>query len=87
VLSLFDCAPSAQQPYTRDGLDIHANQAGASILMHLRPRWSVPQRLVGHARRASAEDGHVLVELLVGELSAIVAKALVEEWPAPTGPS
>jgi hypothetical protein len=94
VLSLFDCAPSAQQPYTRDGLDIHANQAETSILMHLRPEMVRADRLVdepdvtpelvfsydikattrsgvvGHARRASGEDGHALVELLVGELSA-----------------
>jgi len=43
--------------------------------------------VVGHARRASAEDGKALVELLVDELSKIVAKALVEQWPEPPGPS
>jgi creatinine amidohydrolase len=111
VLSLFDCAPSAQMAYTRDGSDIHANQAETSILMHLRPEMVRADRLVdepdvtpglvfsydmkattrsgvvGHARRASAGDGKALVELLVDELSAIVAKALVEKWPEPPGPS
>src|SRR5258708_18208116 len=111
VLSLFDCTPSAHKAYTRDGLDIHANQAETSILMHLRPEMVRADRLVdepdgtpglvfsyakkattrtgvvGHARRASAVDGKALVELLVGELSAIVAKALVEKWPAAPGPS
>ena len=111
VLSLFDCAPSAHKAYTRDGLDIHANQAETSILMHLRPEMVRADRLVDepdvtpglvfsydmkattrsgvvdHARRASAEDGKALVELLVGELSAIVAKALIEQWPEPPGPS
>jgi creatinine amidohydrolase len=111
VLSLFDCAPSAHRAYTRDGLDIHANQAETSILMHLRPEMVRADRLVdepdvtpglvfsydmkattrsgvvGHARRASAEDGKALVELLVDELSAIVAKALIEQWPEPPGPS
>src|SRR5260370_1098477 len=43
--------------------------------------------VVGHARRASAEDGKALVELLVDELSKIVARALVEQWPEPPGPS
>jgi len=43
--------------------------------------------VVGHARRASAEDGRQLVDLLVGELTAIVVKALAEAWPTPPGPS
>ncbi len=111
VVSLFDCAPSAQKAYTRDGFDIHANQSETSILMHLRPEMVRADRLVdepdvtpglvfsydmkattrsgvvGHARRASAEDGKALVELLVDELSKIVARALVEQWPEPPGPS
>ena len=40
-----------------------------------------------NARRALADDGKALVELLVDELSKIVASALVEQWPAPPGPS
>src|SRR5260221_11883537 len=46
VLSLFGCAPSAHKAYTRDGLDIHANQAETSILMHLRPEMVRADRLV-----------------------------------------
>jgi creatinine amidohydrolase len=43
VLSLFDCAPSAHKAYTRDGLDIHANQAETSILMQRRRRSCAPR--------------------------------------------
>src|SRR5260221_11020724 len=46
LLSVFDCAPSAHKAYTRDGLDIHANQAETSILMHLRPEMVRADRLV-----------------------------------------
>jgi creatinine amidohydrolase len=37
VLSLFDATPRLATAYTRDALDLHANQAETSILMHLRP--------------------------------------------------
>lgn len=46
VLSLFDCSPRLAAAYTRDGLDIHANQAETSILMHLRPEMVRPEKAV-----------------------------------------
>lgn len=42
--------------------------------------------VVGHARRASAEDGRALAEMLVEDIAAIVRRALAEEWPVPPGP-
>ena len=41
--------------------------------------------VVGHARRASAADGKALTDMLVEDLTAIVTKALTEEWPEPPG--
>lgn len=46
VLSLFDATPRLSQAYTRDALDLHANQAETSILMHLRPETVRPDKLV-----------------------------------------
>ena len=43
--------------------------------------------VVGHARRASAEDGKNLTDLLVDDFEAIVRKALAEDWPTPPGPA
>jgi creatinine amidohydrolase/Fe(II)-dependent formamide hydrolase-like protein len=43
--------------------------------------------VVGHARRASAEDGKALAEMLVDDLTEIVKKALVEPWPEVPGPA
>jgi creatinine amidohydrolase len=42
--------------------------------------------VVGHARRASATDGQIMVDMLVEDITAIIAKALKEEWPTPPGP-
>ena len=42
--------------------------------------------VVGHARRASSEDGRELADMLVEDLTAIVHKALAEDWPTPPGP-
>jgi creatinine amidohydrolase/Fe(II)-dependent formamide hydrolase-like protein len=42
--------------------------------------------VVGHARRASAEDGRALAEMLVDDITAVVRKALAEDWPVPPGP-
>jgi creatinine amidohydrolase/Fe(II)-dependent formamide hydrolase-like protein len=42
--------------------------------------------VVGHARRASAEDGRALADMLVEDITGIVRKALVEDWPVPPGP-
>ncbi|MPZ58327.1 MAG: creatininase family protein [Rhizobiales bacterium] len=41
--------------------------------------------VVGHARRASPEDGKALAAMLVDDIAAIVGKALAEEWPEPPG--
>jgi creatinine amidohydrolase len=46
VLSLFDATPRLAKAYTRDALDLHANQGETSILMHLRPEMVRPDRLV-----------------------------------------
>lgn len=42
--------------------------------------------VVGHARRSSAEDGRALADMLVEDITAIVRKALAEDWPVPPGP-
>ena len=110
VISLFDASARLTATYTRDALDIHANQSETSLLMHLRPEMVRPDLaidepdvtpdlvfsydmpattrsgVVGHARRASAEDGRALVDMLVEDITGIVRKALVEDWPVPPGP-
>jgi creatinine amidohydrolase len=43
--------------------------------------------VVGRPTLASAVEGAKLSEMLVEDLSALVAEALAEEWPVPPGPS
>ena len=110
VISLFDASARLAAAYTRDGMDIHANQGETSLLMHLRPEMVRPELaidepdvtpglvfsydmpattqsgVVGHPRRASAEDGRALANMLVDDITEIVRRALVEDWPVPPGP-